>query len=235
MTTLDKIKAEIQKVLDKERDFTSENAKAQALALLWVLELFDKYASEECDNDCEHCTWIECPKEPSEDMTREEAIRIIDRRKTCMECIASDIATCEKCDEAFDMAISALNQEPCEDAVSRQAVQDYIAKYLSQYLYEDVRQAVEDIDVYIGDLPSVQPKPETVTEFADRCRECGAKYGKLLKQVTKTGKWLKYSYARKCSECGSITCWTDDEGRAIPDNYCPNCGAKMVEQRESEE
>lgn len=23
---------------------------------------------------------------------------------------------------------------------------------------------------------------ETVTEFADRCRECGAKYGKLLKQ-----------------------------------------------------
>jgi len=24
--------------------------------------------------------------------------------------------------------------------------------------------------------------PETVTEFADRCRECGAKYGKLLKQ-----------------------------------------------------
>ena len=85
MTTLDKIKAEIQKVLDKERDFTSENAKAQALALLWVLELFDKYASEECDNDCEHCTWIECPKEPSEDMTREEAIRIIDRMEDALD------------------------------------------------------------------------------------------------------------------------------------------------------
>ena len=27
-----------------------------------------------------------------------------------------------------------------------------------------------------------EPKSETVTEFADRCRECGAKYGKLLKQ-----------------------------------------------------
>ena len=25
---------------------------------------------------------------------------------------------------------------------------------------------------------------ETVTEFADRCRECGAKYGKLLKSQT---------------------------------------------------
>ena len=47
MTTLEKIKAEIQKVLDKERDFTSENAKAQALALMWVLELIDKYAEQE--------------------------------------------------------------------------------------------------------------------------------------------------------------------------------------------
>ena len=47
MTTLDKIKADIQKVLDKEQDFTSENAKAQALALFWVLELFDKYADQE--------------------------------------------------------------------------------------------------------------------------------------------------------------------------------------------
>lgn len=49
MTTLDKIKAEIQKVLDAEGD--SENAKAQAIALNWVLELFDKYAEQEpCDD-----------------------------------------------------------------------------------------------------------------------------------------------------------------------------------------
>ena len=44
---LEKIKAEIQKVLNKERDFTTESAKAQALALNWVLELFDKYAEQE--------------------------------------------------------------------------------------------------------------------------------------------------------------------------------------------
>ena len=37
---------------------------------------------------------------------------------------------------------------------------------------------VEDIKAEIEEtLPH-----ETVTEFADRCRECGAKYGKLLKQ-----------------------------------------------------
>lgn len=47
MSTLEKIKAEIQKVIYKERDFTSKNAKAQALALFWVLELIDKYAEQE--------------------------------------------------------------------------------------------------------------------------------------------------------------------------------------------
>ena len=51
MTTLEKIRAEIQKVLDTERDFTSENAKAQAIALMWVLELFDKYAEQEPSED----------------------------------------------------------------------------------------------------------------------------------------------------------------------------------------
>ena len=31
----------------------------------------------------------------------------------------------------------------------------------------------------------------SVTEFADRCRECGARYGKLLKQ--KSEKWIPFS------------------------------------------
>lgn len=43
---------------------------------------------------------------------------------------------------------------------------------------------------------------ETVTEFADRCRECGAKYGKLLKQEPKTGhckdcKYFEYDSVAK--------------------------------------
>lgn len=49
-----------------------------------------------------------------------------------------------------------VKPQPCKDAISRQAVQDYIAKYLSQYLYNDVREAVEVIDEYIGELPSVK-------------------------------------------------------------------------------
>ena len=72
MTTLERIKAEIQKVLDVEGD--SENARAQALALMWVLEIIDKYASEECDNDCEHCAYLECPKESCDDAVSRQAV-----------------------------------------------------------------------------------------------------------------------------------------------------------------
>lgn len=43
---LEQIRAEIQKVLDAERDFTSENAKAQAIALSWCLEIIDKYKGD---------------------------------------------------------------------------------------------------------------------------------------------------------------------------------------------
>lgn len=67
----------------------------------------------------------------------------------------------EESHTAMMMAVKALEQEPCEDAISRQAVQDYIAKYLSQYLYNDVREAVEVIDEYIGELPSVNPQSKT--------------------------------------------------------------------------
>ena len=47
MKTLEKIRAEIQKVLDKERDFTSKEAKAQAIALNWCIDIIDKYAEQE--------------------------------------------------------------------------------------------------------------------------------------------------------------------------------------------
>lgn len=48
------------------------------------------------------------------------------------------------------------------DCISRQAVQDYMANYLSQYLYDNVREAVETIDAYIGDMPSVTPTQNCV-------------------------------------------------------------------------
>lgn len=50
-------------------------------------------------------------------MTREErAIQILEQRACCRECVVTN-CTCAECDEAFDMAIKALEQEPILDKV----------------------------------------------------------------------------------------------------------------------
>ena len=48
---LDKIRAEIERVLNTERDFTTESAKAQAIALGWCIEIIDKYKAESEDGE----------------------------------------------------------------------------------------------------------------------------------------------------------------------------------------
>ena len=110
---------------------------------------------------------------------------------------------CDKCVDAECPSRICEHQEPCDDAISRADIQNYIAKYLSQYLYEDVRQAVEVIDTYIGDMPSVQPSHK--------------------------GHWIQLDYQRgkfECSEChtqGYVdTCMYEPKW-----NFCPNCGADM--------
>ena len=60
MTTLEKIRAEIEsnvfyEEFDKHKQFPFVNFNI-------IEKILDKYASEECDNDCEHCAYIECPK-----------------------------------------------------------------------------------------------------------------------------------------------------------------------------
>ena len=60
MTTLEKIRAEITEL------FKISGVSNTSLCFA-VLDLIDKYASEECDHDCEHCAYLECPKEPCED------------------------------------------------------------------------------------------------------------------------------------------------------------------------
>jgi len=108
--------------------------------------------------------------------------------------------------------LPSVNPQPCEDAISRQAVQDYIANYLSQYLYNDVREAVEVIDEYIGELPSVNS--------------------------TKTGHWILSDdglYRPICDKCGAHP-WkgyipTVEEATEVF-KYCPNCGCRMVEPQE---
>ena len=93
-------------------------------------------------------------------MTREEAIEI-------MKTIKADcyIISTEEDKQAFEMAIQALSQEPCDDAISREAVLDGIEELKKspwatdkrgngfEYLITEALDVVKDL--CIKELPSV--------------------------------------------------------------------------------
>ena len=61
MTTIEKIRTEIE--FERDKKIGGEAFEAvQYKSFDKCLQIIDKYASEECDNDCEHCAYIECPK-----------------------------------------------------------------------------------------------------------------------------------------------------------------------------
>ena len=102
--------------------------------------------------------------------------------------------------EALDMAIKALEQQPCEDAVSREAVLAIAGdSCLDLDNYEDTKAFCDEIK----ELPSVA-------------------------HTQKLGRWIFVDKAHehaRCSECGygSVDLF---DGR--PHNYCPNCGSLIM-------
>lgn len=71
--------------------------------------------------------------------------------------------------EALKKAIKMLELQPCEDTISRQAVLDNAYAYGNGLEPEGYCVNVEDIQA----LPSVTPQQQSVTDFADKCKECG--------------------------------------------------------------
>lgn len=134
-------------------------------------------------------------------MTREEAIKEFEYG------IISD--------EAAKMAIKALEQEPCEDAISRSEV-----KKMAKEMYLEVASMELDVNT-ISDC---------ISYTSSKCREVLERKLQALPSVTpkqKTGKWIKIKnrngsvIALRCSECSKSPKY------AIRSDYCPNCGAKM--------
>lgn len=41
------------------------------------------------------------------------------------------------------------------------------------------------------------------------------------------GEWIRDGHHIRCKKCGAYFCDTDREGDAYPQNFCPNCGARM--------
>lgn len=129
-------------------------------------------------------------------MSREEANKLI-------------MQACERtwnektCKEIF----KALEQEPCDDAVSREAVLKIIDGW-----YEQNKDAenIEDLIVLITYMDSV---------------------------TQKSGKWIKVTNGRGGHECNICHEYAPSyqDGDEYLTKYCPNCGAKMVEPQERSE
>jgi hypothetical protein len=140
-------------------------------------------------------------------MTREEAIKVLEMflHKQC-DLKRTEFAYDQNTVwEAVNMASEALEQEPCDDAVSRQAVLD--KKELVEL--EDGQSfyciSPEDVET----LQPVMPKQ-------------------------KTGHWIYFKAINtgeivwsECSECGN-----GERGCAKRMKYCPNCGCRMSEVSE---
>lgn len=143
-------------------------------------------------------------------MTREEAIGHIKDVICENNTIKPNIAVFELEKEALYMAIEALEQELCEDCISRQAVIDTLDT-ADKFLDED--RTVERYKAILTEayevLPSVNPKEP------------------------KTGQWVKTpkavmgdGYMWYCNKCEHQV--YQDSSRPYPsEKYCPNCGARM--------
>lgn len=133
----------------------------------------------------------------------------------------TDAKKCAECAEEYRQLAEwlkgykrLLEQEPCEDAVSRQAVLEKLHEYF------DPLEDGEDVcpaDVYheIKVLPSVTPQLKT---------------GHWIMPVQDDGMSEPICYQVRCSECGfdlDPQTWHMELYQYGADKYCPNCGAKM--------
>jgi len=123
-------------------------------------------------------------------MTIAERNEMLKALITCMKCEVSGNPCDDNCPTQYEAghtgeiienleAISKLlEQQPCEDCISRQAVLDIINfedKWLldakSNNANTDI--AFSTIKSKLSKMPSVIPKGVTITDFADKCKECG--------------------------------------------------------------
>lgn len=131
-------------------------------------------------------------------MTREEVIKDI-------QFVRNYLDDTSKMAISFDMAIKALEQEPCEDAISREAVIEQINEWcVKEWNYTN---ATEYLHKRIKALPNVTPK-EKVGHW-------------IIDDVIST--WV-------CSECKK----TRIDNRIDHMKYCNSCGARMENIHETD-
>lgn len=145
-------------------------------------------------------------------------------------------------DEALSKGRDILKSEPCEDAVSRQAVADKLLRLCNELegIFANIRMQNQDESV-CGLCEYDCPAPYECPGFdIENCFKLAAEIRhewqstKDLPPVTpqpKTGRWITVNKglkvtSYKCSECGRTV--GDDTGYDVTKDYpyC-HCGAKM--------
>ena len=133
--------------------------------------------------------------------------------------------------QALTMAIKALEQQTCEDAVSRAAVLDIFADNA------DATRPYSTAWEEVKALPPVNPQHTDVEiqkmqELEQAELEKAYELGKA--EEPKTGHWIEHERNGKAYiECSGCLSWFL-RSHLLRNSYCPNCGAKMVEEQESE-
>jgi PHP family Zn ribbon phosphoesterase len=115
----------------------------------------------------------------------------------------------EDMNEILDLAAKTLEQQPCEDAISRQAAIDALDKRFDEIPMEQTTEILL-LRKDLRTLPPVQPK-------------------------IKVGHWIDVMVgdmpAQACDQCKTFYPLSYTGGGH---RFCPNCGAKMIEPQESE-
>ncbi len=247
MTTIEKIREEIEQ---------HKNDKFNCIGVNDVLKIIDKYAEqsgwEEMTVSCEHCGHdmtfkIATIGEPCDECkyktftelyfhTDPETIEMIEQEQSRDIKEIAEIMKCEadaetKCKMISNILTAKLHyfaeQEPCDDAISRQAIEDislfdplepYNSDYVRGFIYGHDRLLNE-----IRKLPSVRPQEQT------------GHWEKIVKEHKCFARDDTYTTTEYlCSECGAepLAEYASDEADYAFSNYCPNCGARMVEPQE---
>ena len=167
-------------------------------------------------------------------MTREEAITVLNMVE------AHGIA-----EEAKQMAISALQQEPCDDAISRPTVVkfegtnmacmggDEIMKEFENNAKEPCAEKTISLNAVIQTLNKMDRYTATELTLCDTDKKFPANevfivddvYEQIAEQLPSVtpsrhkGLWIDKTEWYECSECG--------ESHSYCHKYCPYCGAEM--------
>ena len=117
------------------------------------------------------------------------------------------------------------------DLISRQAALDIINQYdsASIKLFGEPIRGLASILADIEDLPSAQPEYD-LDGYSSRLWKAAYERGKQdAEQERKTGRWVAtpstYHYCSLCRMAAHL----DYYGNEVTSNFCPNCGAQMVE------